>query len=127
VLATAQVGNEGFQTIPDLSQGCAAVRGGSRPSRKSEVTERHDRRNIPALKLLEAALRVLACYRDRTNPDPADVRLLRAASHHDHNALPPDDLAVQKVGRETEHLSRKGVSRASQAGALRPKAQRRAS
>jgi hypothetical protein len=64
--------------------------------------------------LLEVALRVLACYRDRGNPDPADVQILRSAVADAGKGRSPDDLAVEIVDRETESLRRKRINGAAE-------------
>jgi hypothetical protein len=50
--------------------------------------------------LIKIALRVLAAYREHTEPNPDDIDALRRASGDPGTPAAPDELAVATIHRE---------------------------
>jgi hypothetical protein len=64
--------------------------------------------------LLEAALRVLAAYREHLPPDPEHLRLLFTATNDPEKITDPVSLAMEVVEREVEKLKRRRAAGAGQ-------------
>lgn len=60
---------------------------------------------------LEAALRVLSCYRDSIAPNPEDLRVIREMAADDEPDVPADDLAVEVVNAELHSLTPRPLSK----------------